>query len=248
VDPSHGSVRTDNPQTWNRYSYVLNNPLELIDPTGEEWNLGNGLDEARATWTDQCGVADDCIRTIAIADVSTKSVTVYGENGAGDVSTYGANESGVINVKDVAKNPNSEFEVAVQQHPEDYLSPKATAALFNTATSYHTSYPDDAKLAMTAGSASNGKPANDDNGNPVHHGHQGGNNIDIRYMGSDGKQLTGSTASAKGDTTRNQKIIEGMKAGGFKGSITGDSKKYGSKPVSPSLTNIHQNHIHIQVN
>jgi hypothetical protein len=31
------------PQTWNRYSYVLNNPLALIDPTGKYW-VYNGSD------------------------------------------------------------------------------------------------------------------------------------------------------------------------------------------------------------
>jgi hypothetical protein len=42
-DPSMMSARLENPQTWNRYSYALNNPLIIVDPTGEEWNLsGNG--------------------------------------------------------------------------------------------------------------------------------------------------------------------------------------------------------------
>ena len=33
-DPLLNSGRPDNPQTWNRYSYVLNNPLKMVDPTG----------------------------------------------------------------------------------------------------------------------------------------------------------------------------------------------------------------------
>jgi uncharacterized protein RhaS with RHS repeats len=28
------SVHTTNPQTWNRYAYVLNNPLRYMDPLG----------------------------------------------------------------------------------------------------------------------------------------------------------------------------------------------------------------------
>lgn len=33
-DPLLNSGRPDNPQTWNRYSYALNNPLTITDPTG----------------------------------------------------------------------------------------------------------------------------------------------------------------------------------------------------------------------
>lgn len=33
-DPVMASGRVENPQTWNRYTYVLNNPLRFIDPLG----------------------------------------------------------------------------------------------------------------------------------------------------------------------------------------------------------------------
>jgi hypothetical protein len=36
VDPLLASGRTWSPQSWNRYSYTLNRPLSLIDPTGLE--------------------------------------------------------------------------------------------------------------------------------------------------------------------------------------------------------------------
>lgn len=34
ADPLLSSATIYNPQTWNRYSYGLNNPLKYIDPTG----------------------------------------------------------------------------------------------------------------------------------------------------------------------------------------------------------------------
>jgi RHS repeat-associated protein len=34
ADPLLSSGREEEPQSWNRYSYVLNNPLRLIDPSG----------------------------------------------------------------------------------------------------------------------------------------------------------------------------------------------------------------------
>ena len=36
VDPFGGSGRPPKPQSWNRYAYVLNNPLTLVDPDGME--------------------------------------------------------------------------------------------------------------------------------------------------------------------------------------------------------------------
>ena len=43
-DPLLNSGRPDNPQSWNRYSYGLNNPLRKIDPSGlYEWEQSVGV-------------------------------------------------------------------------------------------------------------------------------------------------------------------------------------------------------------
>src|SRR5712692_5685683 len=47
-DPMHSSGRPIHPQSWNRYSYVINQPLSLIDPDGLDWGSAN--------WTDDQGV------------------------------------------------------------------------------------------------------------------------------------------------------------------------------------------------
>lgn len=49
-DPLMASAKRVLPQTWNRYTYVINNPLNLIDPSGMIWGRrddGNGGYEYR---------------------------------------------------------------------------------------------------------------------------------------------------------------------------------------------------------
>ena len=45
-----GSGMPDNPQTWNRYAYVLNNPLIWVDPTGLIWGKN---EDGQVRWFDK---------------------------------------------------------------------------------------------------------------------------------------------------------------------------------------------------
>ncbi len=47
VDPMLGSASPTNPQTWNRYSYTLNNPLRYTDPSGMVTDVGTKEDKER---------------------------------------------------------------------------------------------------------------------------------------------------------------------------------------------------------
>ena len=68
-DPLLSSGRVEDPQTWNRYAYVLNNPLNYIDPTG--------LYECKGT-ADECkGFRNNLADAQAkLADIEKK----YGKN------------------------------------------------------------------------------------------------------------------------------------------------------------------------
>lgn len=41
VDPLLESAQPTSPQTWNRYVYCLNNPLNLVDPDGQKWEFAD---------------------------------------------------------------------------------------------------------------------------------------------------------------------------------------------------------------
>jgi RHS repeat-associated protein len=52
VDPSRRGANPKLPQSWNRYAYVLNNPLKLIDPNGEVYRRPENPSPIEAFLTD----------------------------------------------------------------------------------------------------------------------------------------------------------------------------------------------------
>jgi RHS repeat-associated protein len=49
------AVDPNNPQSWNRYAYVNNNPLGLVDPVGLEWAcVGHNGKPPRCVWHSDC--------------------------------------------------------------------------------------------------------------------------------------------------------------------------------------------------
>jgi len=72
-DPSAESARLASPQSWNKYAYVLGNPLAYIDPNGELWFRINGK------WTFLEGV-NQLEQTSTNSDGSTTSRLVDGLN------------------------------------------------------------------------------------------------------------------------------------------------------------------------
>jgi RHS repeat-associated protein len=248
VDPSMLSVVMADPQSWNRYSYTLNNPLRYIDPNGECWvQAPSGA--AVYDWTDRPNFGQNCHDVVAVDN--GRGVTVYGSNGASDITKYRENEKFLVNVADMSQHHDAQFQsVQTPGREENYLASSQATALFNVALAYHGMYPNDSKLIFTGGSTASGESALDANGRPIHLGHLSGLNIDLRYMGANGRSLIGNSASSNGDVARNQAIMNffGAANAGLGAALTGSPGRYGLGPIDAALAAGHQNHMHFQQN
>jgi RHS repeat-associated protein len=99
VDPIGGNRLI--PQSWNRYAYVLGNPLVLIDPAGELW-IETGNARNPYSWADKCGNKQTCYETVA-AVVGT-DVQIYGSKSASDVTTIAANTDGFVDLNAISSH------------------------------------------------------------------------------------------------------------------------------------------------
>ncbi len=115
VDPGNAGANAGDPQTWNGYSYVGNNPLSFTDPSGESWwstLLGIGLDVAGFFTGGSSTVLGTILMTggtiaagtgtaghIIDALAGAANVGVYGGGGTGGGNTggvYGGGSSGSV--------------------------------------------------------------------------------------------------------------------------------------------------------
>jgi RHS repeat-associated protein len=243
TDPSMESVLLRNPQTWNRYSYVINNPADLVDPNGELW-VASGNSGNPYSWVDQCGKGQTCFSAVAV-NVSG-NLRVYGSYNANDVTSYAANSHGMVDMVAVSQHHDAEFiSRQTQGSEENYLGAKQGAALFNVAEAYHQAFPTDSKLTFTGGSTAEGLPAlNPQTGEPLHSSHHDGVNVDLKYMSPSGN----STHSAGADVERTLFLLHAFAGqnAGLGAALTGTPIRFGL--AHHRLEAMHMSHMHFQRN
>jgi RHS repeat-associated protein len=123
VDPAIGSLRS--PQSWNRYSYVRNNPMSLIDPTGAVPETGDSHkndedDDLRARCLDCAGheVIEGGEESSESGEMPSFIEGRYGEAGLGYVREYevpGALEAELVIIPKGVRNMTGELYLSSEE-------------------------------------------------------------------------------------------------------------------------------------
>ncbi len=229
TDPTFQSALHTDPQSWNRYTYVLNRPLVLVDPNGELWEATGDANNPYK-WVDRCERGHTCYDQIAVQVGET--VRIYGPNHT--LQTYRTNEHGYIDLAAVARAHGSYFRV-VAPGVHAYVSPQTAVDVYNAAFDYHLEYTHDANLVVTSAGNSNGT-----NFRPHHNSHNLGKTVDLRYMDNDGHPVQGARAIFSADDTRMQRMVQIFRENGFNEMYSDDNNVYRTQWAAG-----HLNHIHI---
>ena len=228
ADPSMESAVLRNPQSWNRYSYTLNNPLRYIDPDGELWVAAN--DGAGYNWQDTCNKDQTCYNSIS--QVQGNNLVIYGSNDAKDITTIQANDNGYVDLNQVAGQHDADF--TVKDGAQSFLNLKTASDFFNATEQYKDQNPGGDKLLVTDAGKADGSIF------PPHKTHDLGRSVDVRYQDESGKNLQGKSAADNAGLGRTQNLVDAAKANGFNQNYSSRPKDFGTK-YAPG----HQDHLHL---
>ena len=230
VDPLMASADTGNPQSLNRYAYTLNNPVNLVDPTGlvsiDDWYMSDGGEIEMFKTEDSFDrfyVFDENRKVfvlVAQLERNKHGLVRFPASGYGFTS-YNSGERG-------GYDPVTGENAGSGDH---YLKPITAAALFG----FTNQLKNDQGVTLALGdmSSSNGSDPWDSkyrradwNGHHASHGHFGvgtGTNIDFRYVDGAGNSQRGNWSENPGlfDARKNQAVFDLAKKWGFTKSLRG---------------------------
>jgi RHS repeat-associated protein len=247
VDPLMASGTAGNPQSWNRYSYTFNNPLNFVDPTG----LRNDYYIERDGYIAFIETEDTFDRFYYQESTSWTLVATLEKNSAGLVkfpdSGTGFNRYGMVDAGGTDKDPKTRKVREEVGEGDHYLEPKVAAALFGVCMRLYKEH----SITISLGdmSSSNGSdPWQSGQNHHSGHGHQGnrsGMDIDFRYLNGDGVsfQSASATTDSQFSSANNQTVFDTAVKFGFTVNYQGTA---GSSPLTgPSRVSGHNDHGHL---
>jgi RHS repeat-associated protein len=250
-DPLLESAKVTNPQSWNRYTYVLNNPLVFIDPTGLLW-IASGDAGNPYRWVDECPQGGTCHESVAsVVNLNrTNYAVVYGSNNAQDITAYAPNQDGMIDLSVLDNHHNAQFGVRDgNQNSERYTNAETAATLFNATRDYADQYPQDANIVITAASQIDGTGSA---AHPNSHG-QPNTALDFRYMDAQGRPIRNAAAAAMADVNRTSDLFDFFRDQGINQTVSGRPRDFGTGPANVNtprgrqIVAAHQNHGHVGI-
>jgi hypothetical protein len=84
----------------------------------------------------------------------------------------------------------------------------------------------------------------------MHRSHRNGENIDMRYVGADGRDLRGDAAADNADVARMTYLWDAFRNqnAAVGAVLTGNPVRFGLGPINADLQRVHRNHFHLQRN
>jgi hypothetical protein len=86
-DPYNAGVDPTNPQSWNMYSYVINNPLDLTDPTGMDYQVCIGGEYGDPYQPQTCEIVGGNTLGDLNADLLPYELEAVGDDLSGSISS-----------------------------------------------------------------------------------------------------------------------------------------------------------------
>ena len=221
VDPLFSSGKPQDPGSWNRYSYVLNNPLKFVDPSGlvpDKYYAGNN--GSIQVYEDDETYDQFYVETATPGKYELVATLTYNANGLVEfpASGTGFDRYGQVDAGGMSGREN----VGAGDH---FLQPLVAAALFGVINVLD----DQHNITMSLGdmSSQNGSdPWQAGNEHHSGHGHNGnriGQDIDFRYLDAAGNsfQDNPATMDPRFDQANNETVYRVASTFGFTQNYSG---------------------------
>jgi RHS repeat-associated protein len=251
VDPLMASANAEHPQSWNRYSYTFNNPLNFVDPDGRKATPDDyyadrdgeiTIDETLDT-TDRFYVEneDGSYTLVATLQRNQNGLVQFPDSGTG-FNRYGTVDAG-------GRDPATGENVGQGDH---FLQPIVAAALFGVLNVLSSN--NDFTVSLGDMSSSNGsdpwQPGSIHHAGHGHNGNRSGLDIDFRYLNNNGESFQSPTARSdpQFSVQNNQTLYDTARSFGFTTNYQGTNRGRNGEIQGVTPAGGHNDHGHLGFN